>query len=139
MRERHRDECVLVGFSTGGGTVMAASGWGEPGRKMKVAPPIPGSYEALFQETGVARFLLMFPRGAAVSRLPGEPASERSIGFIYDPDADPSNHYLRARLPDQFDAVIHFDRTRAVEALEESPPWLGEPAGRLDAARAQPY
>ena len=28
------------------------------------------------------------------------------------------SHYLHARLADQFDAVLHFDETRAVEPLE---------------------
>lgn len=36
-------------------------------------------------------------------------------------------HYFDARLSDQFDAVIHFDHTRAVEPLECTAEWeLGE-------------
>ena len=43
---------------------------------------------------------------------------ERGIGLIYRPDPEPGTHYLSTRLPDQFDAVLHFDETRAVEPLE---------------------
>jgi erythromycin esterase-like protein len=32
-------------------------------------------------------------------------------------------HYFQARLADQFDAVIHFDDTRAVEPLERTAKW----------------
>src|ERR1044072_3226685 len=38
------------------------------------------------------------------------------------------SHYFDARLSDQFDAVIHFDETRALEPLERYPQWeSGEP------------
>ena len=52
MRERHPGDVVLVGFTTHAGTVTAADGWGEPGRRMRVRPALEGSYEALFHETG---------------------------------------------------------------------------------------
>ena len=34
-----------------------------------------------------------------------------------------SSHYFHARLPDQFDAILHFDETRAVEPLERAAIW----------------
>jgi hypothetical protein len=37
------------------------------------------------------------------------------------------SHYFHARLPDQFDAVLHYDQTRAVEPLERTAEWeMGE-------------
>jgi hypothetical protein len=36
---------------------------------------------------------------------------------IYRPESERHSHYFYARLSDQFDAVIHFDVTRAVVAL----------------------
>jgi hypothetical protein len=33
------------------------------------------------------------------------------------------SHYFHARLPSQFDAVLHFDETRAVEPLEFTAGW----------------
>ena len=33
------------------------------------------------------------------------------------------SHYFWARLRDQFDAVFHFDETRAVEPLERTAEW----------------
>jgi hypothetical protein len=42
---------------------------------------------------------------------------------IYRPDTERQSHYFRARLPDQFDPVLHFDETRAVEPLEATAEW----------------
>jgi hypothetical protein len=42
---------------------------------------------------------------------------------IYRPETERQSHYFRARLPDQFDAVLHFDETRAVEPLETTAEW----------------
>jgi len=42
---------------------------------------------------------------------------------IYRPETERQSHYFRARLPDQFDAVLHFDATRAVKPLESTEEW----------------
>jgi erythromycin esterase-like protein len=47
------------------------------------------------------------------------PRLERAIGVIYRPDSERASHYFRARLPRQFDAVIHVDETHALEPLEK--------------------
>lgn len=52
---------------------------------------------------------------------------ERAIGVIYRPETERVSHYFRARVSDQFDAVIHIDETRAVEPLERTTRWqLGD-------------
>jgi hypothetical protein len=40
---------------------------------------------------------------------------ERAIGVIYLPETERISHYFYASMPRQFDAVLHFDETRAVE------------------------
>jgi erythromycin esterase-like protein len=55
-----------------------------------------------------------------------EPRLERAIGVIYRPETERASHYFRARLADQFNAVLHFDETRAVEPLERSAAVTGE-------------
>jgi erythromycin esterase-like protein len=67
-----------------------------------------------------SRALLQEARGKA------EPRLERAIGVIYLPESERVSHYFFARLPDQFDAVLHFDRTRAVEPLEINSQWSRE-------------
>jgi erythromycin esterase-like protein len=57
------------------------------------------------------------------------PRLERAIGVIYRPETERQSHYFHARLAEQFDFVLHFDETRAVEPLESSALWeQGEPA-----------
>jgi erythromycin esterase-like protein len=48
---------------------------------------------------------------------------ERAIGVIYRPETERASHYFEARLSAQFDAVLHFDETRAVEPLERATDW----------------
>jgi erythromycin esterase-like protein len=43
---------------------------------------------------------------------------ERAIGVIYRPETERASHYFPARLPEQFDLVVHVDRTSALEPLE---------------------
>jgi erythromycin esterase-like protein len=123
VRERHAGEAALVGFSTYKGTVTAASDWDAPAERKRVRPALAGSYEALFHEVGVARFLLPLRGGGEVAAGLRGPRLERAIGVIYRPDTERQSHYFYARLPDQFDALLHFDETRAVEPLERTPRW----------------
>ncbi len=122
VRERHGRDAVLVGFTTHDGTVTAASNWDEPAERKSVRPALPGSYEALFHQVGPGQFLLRLRGEAQLAGLQ-EPRLERAIGVIYRPETERDSHYFHASLPAQFDAVLHFDRTRAVEPLERSTDW----------------
>jgi erythromycin esterase-like protein len=124
VRERYSREAVLVGFTTYQGTVTAASNWDAPAELKRVVPALPESYEAIFHQLGVERFLLTFP-GHPMPGL-GEPQLERAIGVIYRPENERASHYFYSSLPVQFDAVIHIDRTRGVEPLERTATWTGD-------------
>jgi erythromycin esterase-like protein len=123
VRERHGGDAVLVGFTTYTGTVTAANDWDAPADRKQVRPALPGSYEALFHETGVAQVLLAIRNNETASKYLSEPRLERAIGVIYRPESERISHYFYVRLPEQFDAVIHFDQTRAVEPLERTARW----------------
>ena len=119
VRERFGQQARAIGFTTHTGTVTAASNWDEPSQRKRVRPSLAGSYERLFHDVGVARFLLLLQEPETRAALT-QPRLERAIGVIYRPDTERASHYFRARLADQFDAVIHIDETRALEPLE---PW----------------
>jgi hypothetical protein len=51
---------------------------------------------------------------------------ERAIGVIYRPQTERQSHYFQARLTEQFDALIHIDRTTALVPLEPSAHWYRE-------------
>ncbi len=122
VRERFGNEAVLIGFSTHHGTVTAASDWGAPAERKNVRPALRGSYEDLFHETGLPRFLIDL-RGAGQIGVLQQRRIERAIGVIYRPETERLSHYFHARLPEQFDTIIHIDETRAVEPLESTSVW----------------
>jgi erythromycin esterase-like protein len=113
VRERFGERAWLVGFTTHTGSVTAARDWGDPAERRRVRPSLEGSWERLFHDTGLGRFLLLLRD----QELPGE-RLERAIGVIYRPETERFSHYFGARLSKQFDAVIHVDETTALEPLE---------------------
>ena len=122
MRERFGDEAALIGFSTHHGTVTAASDWGAPTERKNVRPALRGGYEELFHETGLPRFWIDL-QGAGQIGVLQQRRIERAIGVIYRPETERLSHYFHARLPEQFDAIIHIDETCAVEPLEQTSLW----------------
>jgi erythromycin esterase-like protein len=123
VRERHGRDAVLIGFTTHHGTVTAASNWDAPAERKYVRPGLVGSFEAAFHDTEIGRFLLNLRERDPMPQALLEPRLERAIGVIYRPDTERMSHYFYARLPDQFDAVLHFDETRAVQPLDYSAEW----------------
>jgi erythromycin esterase-like protein len=126
-RERFGKDAYLVGFTTHHGTVTAAQDWDEPPQRRTVRRALEGSYEALFHAVDLPRFLL-FPRHDVEPPVPLEPLLERAIGVVYRPETERQSHYFVTRMARQFDAVLHFDETRALEPLERTAGWdAGEP------------
>jgi erythromycin esterase-like protein len=129
LRQAHGEEVLNVGFTTYTGIVTAASDWDGPAERKRVRPGLPGSYESLFHDVagvlpsdpaaGETRdFLVVFRGHRSLSGTLDGPMLERAIGVIYRPETERISHYFRAHLPRQFDAVVHYDVTRAVEPLE---------------------
>jgi len=118
-RERFGRDAALIGFGTHGGTVACASDWGDPMEVKRINPSRPDSYERLAHDSGVERFLLDLREGAhePLRRRLLEPRLERFIGVIYRPETERWSHYSGCSLPDQFDAWVWFDETRAVTPL----------------------
>jgi len=121
MRERFPGQVYNVGFSTHTGTVAAASEWDGAVSHKHVRPSMPGSVENLFHSTGIGRFILPLDEGTASEIALRKEMQERAIGVIYRPETERMSHYFSAVVSRQFDAMIHYDVTRAVEPLEMAP------------------
>lgn len=122
-REAYGAGAVLVGFTTYTGTVTAATEWDGPAHRRHVRPALAGSIERLFHETGRSRFLVPLRTDADLAAALAAPKLERAIGVLYLPESERRSHYFHARVADQFDFVLHFDQTRAVEPLERTAGW----------------
>jgi erythromycin esterase-like protein len=116
-------ETVLVGFTTYQGTVTAASDWGGAAERKRVRPALPDSHEALLYQVPVPNFFLDFSRHDQAREALTPLRLERAIGVIYRPETERASHYFGARLARQFDALFHYDTTRAVEPLERTGLW----------------
>jgi erythromycin esterase-like protein len=117
-RERYGRAVCVVGMTTHDGEVTAAHEWEEPAALRTVRPSLPGSYERLFHDSGSGTFMLALGAPDLARALAG-PRLERAIGVLYRPETERASHYFTARLPEQFDLLVHIDRTRAVEPLEK--------------------
>lgn len=125
VRQRWPGEAVLVGFTTDHGTVTAASEWGGPTERKRVRPALEGSYEHAFHDAAGDDFVLVLEDRADGLRAP---RLERAIGVIYRPETERASHWFQASIAAQFDAVVHIDRTTAVEPFERTALWdAGEP------------
>jgi hypothetical protein len=121
-RQYFGDKALLIGFGTDRGTVMAASSWGAEPVVKTVRSSLQGSYGALFRAANPDQFLLDLRRGVheplreALSRE----RLERAIGVMYLPETERVSHYFRSVLPDEFDAFIWLEETRAVTPIPTS-------------------
>lgn len=124
LRERYGSDAQSIGFTTYDGTVTASSDWDSDGERKVVRPALDGSIEALLHSVGMPQFVLDMHD----QRLAGfaTPLLERAIGVIYRPQTERQSHYFHARVTEQFDTLVHIDRSTALVPLEPSPHWYHE-------------
>ncbi|HET6762484.1 MAG TPA: erythromycin esterase family protein [Longimicrobiaceae bacterium] len=125
-RQKWDDEVAIVGFSSYEGSVIAGAEWGAPMQRVPVPRGRDGSWEALLHDAG-AEDKLLFLDG--MDDVPGalEPRGHRAIGVVYDPAQERYGNYVPSVLPYRYDAIIHIDRSRAVQPLHMAVHPDGEP------------
>ncbi|HKK29159.1 MAG TPA: protein-L-isoaspartate(D-aspartate) O-methyltransferase [Alphaproteobacteria bacterium] len=126
-RQRFGEEAALIGFGTHTGTVAAATDWNGEVEMKRVRPSREDSYERLCHDAAKPRFLLDLRRDDALRRRLAEQRLERFIGVIYRPETELMSHYADVSLPQQFDAYVWFDETRAVTPLGPQNPEIAVP------------
>jgi erythromycin esterase-like protein len=115
-REEWKDDVCIVGFTTYAGKVLAADDWGGAGRVRDVTPALRDSYEAVLHGVG-GDFALRLADPRMRDVLLRGRLLERAVGVIYRPGTERVSHYLEAKLPEQFDWVVHIDETTAVRPI----------------------
>jgi protein-L-isoaspartate(D-aspartate) O-methyltransferase len=127
-KEKWGHRARLIGFGTHSGTVACATDWDDPMEVKQVRPSLAGSYERVCHEAGVPNFLLDLREGQSDALITPllEARLERFIGVIYRPETERWSHYAQAVLPNQFDAWVWFDETRAVTPLDGAEQPAGE-------------
>lgn len=121
VRECYGDDCVAIGFTTYKGIVTAASEWDGPAEIKEIRKAIPDSVEDIFHQTRLENFFV--PLKGDIAKLFRKPRLERAIGVLYLPQTERESHYFECMLSDQFDAIIHYDVTTAIEPLDSTSAW----------------
>lgn len=124
LRERYGNDVGSIGFTTYEGTVTASSDWDAHAERKVVRAGLDGSIEYVLHSVEMPQFALFLHDQQLGSFQ--TPLLERAIGVIYRPQTERQSHYFQARLTEQFDALIHIDRTTALVPLEPSPHWYHE-------------
>jgi erythromycin esterase-like protein len=107
-----------IGFTTSTGTVTAALCWNGEARMQALKVPLANSTEEILSSVNVPEFFLPLTADRAVTALFSTERPQRVIGVVYDPDIERKESYLRTRLAEQFDGIIHVDYSHAVIPLD---------------------
>ena len=122
VREQHTDT-YSIGFSTHDGFVTAATDWDTPAFRRAIVPGFSESYEELFHHVSYKNFILNLRGNETLDHYLNTPRLQRAIGVIYRPETERLSHYYFTHLPYQFDSIIHFDKTTAVQPLNVNAEW----------------
>jgi erythromycin esterase-like protein len=118
-RDRWGPRAALVTFTTFSGSVVAAREATQAPFRQQLGRPLADSVEAMCHALELQSFVLPI-RGAA-DRLAAwlrEPRPERMVDAVYRADTNDPAEHVRARLADQFDALVYFDETRSLEPID---------------------
>jgi erythromycin esterase-like protein len=124
------DNSFIVGFSTYAGTVRAARTWNGRDYVMELSESLPGSVGHLLHRVAKE---FRTPQLAVVTRtnsrhglsseqraarqVLNERRLERFVGVQYIKRTERQSHYSLCSVAEQFDAVVHLDKTSAVRPL----------------------
>lgn len=112
-----RDGVALVGFGTHRGSVIAASEWGAPMRRMSVPKARTGSWEDLLHGTRPENRLLLSRDADGLSDTGDVPVDHRAIGVVYEPRAERWGNYVPTLITQRYDAFMFLDETHALDPL----------------------
>lgn len=119
MRERYSEHCFLIGMTSHHGSVTASSDWGSPAEYKYLRPSLEESYEEAMHLTSIPSFVLPLKSNDALNYAMSKSRLARNIGVSYRPSTERQSHYTYVNLAQQFDAIIHIDKSRAVKPLDE--------------------
>ncbi len=118
MRERHGDAGVfLLGLTTYAGQVRAASAWAAGATVKTLQPALEDSWPNLLHRVDLPAFILNWRHNPDLAAALDQTRRDRAVGVLYLPDDELNSHYFETRLGRQYDAVLHIDRTHALDYL----------------------
>ena len=117
VRKQYGPENVfIVGFGSYQGSVIAASEWGAPIRKMEVPPAQNGSWEQILHAAGATNKLI-FSKDLRDNKYLKRAIGHRAIGVVYNPSLERFGNYVPSVIPQRYDAFLYIDQTQALHPL----------------------
>lgn len=120
------DDVVIAGFTSHGGTVIAAQEWGAELEQMTVPAARRDSWEDLLHQAFAADQLLIM-RELASAPDAFERRAHRAIGVVYHPEREQWGNYVPTVLPARYDALLYIDVSHALTPLHLHAQPSGEP------------
>lgn len=114
VRERHKEETSIVGFSTYRGEVIAADYWGDEAEEKEVPPAREGSYDYLLHRALGEDGIVYLEDADGLKAEKGH----RAIGVVYHPENEDGN-YIPTELADRYDYLIHVDSSSVLHPIKE--------------------
>ena len=118
--EKGYQDCVLIGFGSYKGSVIAGSRWGAPMQEMEVPDAKPGSFEYKLHEYEGTDKLLLFDEHPVITNEFDKDLGHRAIGVVYNPEQE-SGNYVPSDMVERYDAFIYIDQTQALHPLKFKP------------------
>jgi erythromycin esterase-like protein len=113
-RKKFGNKCVLVGFGSYSGEVIAGQFWGSPMQIMPVPEARRGSWEHMFYAASVGDSFVLTKE--IQKELQDVKRGHRAIGVVYDPEYEVGN-YVPTYLTKRYDAFLYLEETSALEPL----------------------
>lgn len=115
LRQRFGFNVFSIGLISYTGTVTASNRWYGPTLKFQLRPAVEGSISDLFHDAMGRNFMLIFREAdGQLLNLLNQYHLQRFVGGAYNPESELQDHYVNARIYPQYDAIIFFDYTNAI-------------------------
>ena len=114
--EKGAEDCVLVGFGSYRGRVIAGENWGSEMEEMNVPPARASSIEAMLHNESTAARMLIFDQRNEDERF-SRKHGHRAIGVVYNPGREKYGNYVPTVLNKRYDIFIYLDQTSALHPL----------------------
>ncbi|MBM3632847.1 MAG: erythromycin esterase family protein [Alphaproteobacteria bacterium] len=118
IKKKYQTSCYTVGFTIYTGEVTTASQWGgfTENRNIRPAPQV--SYESIFHQLNLPKFLLFLDKETPLPKH----SLQRAMGVIYRENKY-INYYYTSYLSLEYNVVIHIDVTTPLIPLHEVHGW----------------
>lgn len=116
LKQSFGSQVYLIGLLAYTGTVTASNRWYGLTMTFDLIPSIEGSYGDLFHQSVNEDFMLILRNAnSQLLQILNKSHYERFIGGSYDPMNELASHYVHAQLYPQFDAIVFYNYSNAIQ------------------------